>query len=78
METLRSPPASDRTGVRFASLTFRAWFEAQFGAAAWAALYRIPRPQWMEYLRWYRRMIDVPVENGVELIDLGATATLSA
>ena len=25
----------------------------------------------MDYLRWYRRMLDVPVENGIELIDLG-------
>ena len=25
----------------------------------------------MEYLRWYRRMIDVPVENDVELVHLG-------
>ncbi len=70
METLRSPPELTGPAFAFSSLAFRAWFEAQFGAAAWVALYRIPRPQWMEYLRWYRRMIDVPVENGVELIDL--------
>jgi len=71
METLRSPPELTGPAFAFSSLTFRAWFEAQFGAAAWTALYRIPRPQWMEYLHWYRRMIDVPVENGVELVHLG-------
>ena len=78
METLRSPP--ELTGPAFAlsNLTFRAWFEAQFGAAAWTALYRIPRAQWMEYLRWYRRMIDVPVENGMELIDLGGDGEVAA
>ena len=65
---------TDRTGVRFASLTFRAWFEAQFGAEAWRELHRIPRLQWMDYLRWYRRMIDVPIENGTELVDLGGDA----
>ncbi|TMJ02808.1 MAG: NAD(P)/FAD-dependent oxidoreductase [Alphaproteobacteria bacterium] len=72
METLRSPPELTGPAFGFSSLTFRAWFEAQFGAAAWTALYRIPRPQWMDYLRWYRRMIDVPIENEIELIDLGS------
>jgi len=71
METLRSPPELSGPSFQLASLTFRAWFEAQFGPAAWSKLYRIPRLQWMDYLRWYRRMIDVPIENGAELIDIG-------
>lgn len=70
METLRSPPELAGPSFQFGSLTFRAWFEAQFGAADWGKLYRIPRLQWMDYLRWYRRMIDVPVENGTELLDI--------
>ena len=76
METLRSPPDLSGPSFQFASLTFRAWFEAQFGAAAWSKLYRIPRLQWMDYLRWYRRMIDVPVENGNELVDIGGDGEL--
>jgi cation diffusion facilitator CzcD-associated flavoprotein CzcO len=76
METLRSPPELSGPSFQFASLTFRAWFEAQFGAAEWSKLYRIPRLQWMDYLRWYRRMIDVPVENGTELIDIGGDGEL--
>jgi len=76
METLRSPPELSGPSFQFASLTFRAWFEAQFGAAEWGKLYRIPRLQWMDYLRWYRRMIDVPVENGTELIDIGGDSEL--
>jgi cation diffusion facilitator CzcD-associated flavoprotein CzcO len=71
METLRSPPELSGPSFQFASLTFRAWFEAQFGAQAWGKLHRIPRLQWMDYLRWYRRMIDVPIENGTELVDIG-------
>lgn len=70
METLRSPPELPGPAFGFSNLTFRAWFEAQFGLAAWNKVYRIPRLQWMDYLRWYRRMIDVPVENGTELVDL--------
>ena len=76
METLRSPPELSGPSFQFASLTFRAWFEARFGAEAWVKLYRIPRLQWMDYLRWYRRMIDVPVENGTELIDIGGDGEL--
>ena len=71
METLRSPPELSGPAFGFANLTFRAWFEAQFGLAAWSKLHRIPRLQWMDYLRWYRRMIDVPIENETELIDIG-------
>lgn len=76
METLRSPPELSGPSFQFASLTFRAWFEAQFGAEAWGRLYRIPRLQWMDYLRWYRRMIDVPVENETELINIGGDGDL--
>jgi cation diffusion facilitator CzcD-associated flavoprotein CzcO len=71
MEVLRSPPELTGPALGFSNLTFRAWFEAQFGAAAWGKVHRIPRLQWMDYLRWYRAMIDVPIENGTELVDLG-------
>ncbi len=70
METLRSPPELSGPSFGFSNLTFRAWFEAQFGLAAWKQVHRIPRLQWMDYLRWYRHMIDVPVENDTELVDL--------
>jgi FAD-dependent urate hydroxylase len=71
MEVLRSPPELTGPALGFANLTFRAWFEAQFGRTAWRKVHRIPRLQWMEYLRWYRRLIDVPIENETEMIDLG-------
>lgn len=65
METLRSPkhllgPAGD-----VPSLAFRSWFTAQHGAAGWEALNKIPRALWMEYLVWFRRVLDLPVTNGV-------------
>ena len=63
METLRSPKELTGPALGLAALTFRAWFEAQFGAAAWAALDKIPRLQWMDYLRWYRRVMAVEVRN---------------
>lgn len=70
METLRSPPELTGPAFGFSNLTFRAWFEAQFGTAAWSKVHRIPRLQWMDYLRWYRRMIGVPIENDTALVDL--------
>lgn len=68
METLRSPKQLTGPSLGFASLTFRAWFEAQHGLAAWEALDKIPRMQWMEYLRWYRRMLQPEVRNEHEVL----------
>ncbi|MCP1313892.1 MULTISPECIES: NAD(P)-binding domain-containing protein [unclassified Halomonas] len=67
METLRSPKTLPGPSYGFASLTFRAWFEAQFGTAEWEALDKIPRPMWMAYLRWYRQVLALPVENEVNV-----------
>ncbi|MBP2231930.1 cation diffusion facilitator CzcD-associated flavoprotein CzcO [Azospirillum agricola] len=63
METLRSPKTLAGPALGFSNLTFRAWFEAQFGRAAWEELHRIPRLQWLDYLNWYRRVTNPPVEN---------------
>lgn len=67
METLRSPKQLTGPAYGHASLTFRAWFTAQYGEAAWEMLDKIPRPMWMEYLLWYRKVLDIPVENEVEV-----------
>ncbi|WP_447555606.1 NAD(P)-binding domain-containing protein [Vreelandella sp. EE22] len=67
METLRSPKTLPGPSYGFASLTFRAWYEAQFGLDAWEALDKIPRSMWMDYLRWYRQVLDLPVENSVNV-----------
>ena len=63
METLRSPKELTGPALGMAALTFRAWFEAQWGTAGWAALDKIPRLQWMDYLRWYRRVLALDVRN---------------
>ena len=67
METLRSPKQLTGPAYNYASLTFRAWYTACFGEAAWEMLDKIPRPQWMDYLNWYRKVLEVPVENEVEV-----------
>ncbi|WP_298015316.1 NAD(P)/FAD-dependent oxidoreductase [uncultured Castellaniella sp.] len=63
METLRSPKQLTGPALGLPALTFRAWFEAQFGLRAWDKLDKIPRLQWMDYLRWYRRVVDLDVRN---------------
>ena len=68
METLRSPKQLLGPAYGMASLTFRAWFEAQFGVDAWERLDKIPRLMWMDYLSWYRDVLSLPVENDVEVI----------
>ncbi len=74
METLRSPKQLTGPAIGLPALTFRAWFEAQFGHAAWEVLDKIPRPQWMEYLRWYRKVLRLDIRNEHELRSVDASA----
>jgi cation diffusion facilitator CzcD-associated flavoprotein CzcO len=68
METLRSPKHLTGPAADIPALTFRAWYEAQFGQEAWERLGKILRPMWMQYLSWYRQVLDLRVENGIEVL----------
>lgn len=63
MITLRTPKHLTGLDLGIPSLTFRSWWEAQFGAESWAALGKIPKEEWMAYLRWYRQVLAIPVAN---------------
>src|SRR5260221_2500318 len=65
MPTLRSP--KDQTGpdLGIPSLTFEAWYDAAHGAGSFAGLNMIPTGAWHDYLQWYRRVLALPVRNGV-------------
>jgi len=67
MRTLRTPKHLTSIDMGVPSLTFRAWWEAQHGAAGWDALGKIGRGDWMAYLRWYRAVLDLPVRNDTRL-----------
>jgi cation diffusion facilitator CzcD-associated flavoprotein CzcO len=67
MVTLRTPKELTPIDFGIPALTYRAWWEAQHGAQGWAALDKIARGDWMEYLRWYRRVLDLPVRNHTKL-----------
>jgi cation diffusion facilitator CzcD-associated flavoprotein CzcO len=71
MDTLRTPKAGECLSLGLPSLTFRAWYQSQFGEEAWQALDKAPRSMWMDYLVWYRKVLKLPVRNdtSVDLIE---------
>lgn len=82
MKTLRSPKHLVGPAQDVPALTFRAWYEARYGAAAWEALDKIPRETWQHYLDWFRRVLDLPVRNATRLTSLrpaegGVAATVA-
>ena len=70
METLRSPKHLAGPAMGLPNLSFRAWFEAIHGLAAWDRLGRIPTATWMDYLIWYRQVLELPVENDTLVLRL--------
>lgn len=78
MPILRSPKHLTGPDLGVPTLTFRAWYEAQHGLDGWDRLYKIDRLDWLRYLLWVRRVVDLPVENGVELLKIGSADGLLA
>jgi len=67
MITLRTPKELNSIDFGVPALAYRAWWEAQHGSAGWAAVDKIARGDWMDYLRWYRRVLALPVRNDTRL-----------
>ncbi|MEK3885575.1 FAD/NAD(P)-binding protein [Paenibacillus sp. PL2-23] len=67
MMTLRTPKHLTSIDLGIPSLTFRAWWVAQRGEEGWNQLDKIPRGDWMDYLRWYRSVLKLPVQNETRL-----------
>lgn len=67
MVTLRTPKHLTSIDLGIPSLTFRSWWEAQVGPEGWEEVDKIPRGDWMNYLRWYRKVLNLPVLNEVEM-----------
>ena len=67
MITLRTPKELNPIDFGIPALSYRAWWEAQHGAAGWEAVGKIARGDWMAYLRWYRRVLALPVRNDTSL-----------
>lgn len=67
MQTLRTWKTVTGPDLGLPSLTFQSWFEAQRGAAAFAALNKIAKEDWHDYLLWLRDILGLPVRNDVAL-----------
>jgi len=67
MQTLRTPKAATGPELGISELSFRTWFETLHGEAAYAAIGRIARTDWAAYLKWFHRMIEVPVRYRTKL-----------
>src|SRR5690349_10461016 len=74
MHTLRSPKHFTGPDLDIPSLTYQSWHEARFGAEDWRNLDLISRELWAEYLLWFRRVLDLPVRNGCEVIEISPAA----
>src|SRR5258706_7898855 len=70
MHTLRSPKHFTGPDLDIPSLTYQSWHEARFGEEDWRNLDLISRELWAEYLLWFRRIVDVPVRNGCEVVEI--------
>lgn len=69
METLRSPKNVVGPALGSPSLTFQAWYKAQFGVASWKQLNKIPRTQWHDYLQWFKRVTAPIIHYQHQFID---------
>ena len=67
MNVLRTPKTLPGPELGIPALGFQSWYEARHGSAAYAAIERIPRAAWAEYLAWYRNFLAIPVRYRTRL-----------
>ncbi|MDB5893918.1 MAG: Nucleoside-diphosphate-sugar epimerase [Rhodoferax sp.] len=68
MHKLRTPKNLVGPELGLPTLGFQAWFEARHGREAYAAIDRIPRTAWADYLDWFRGFVGVEVRYGTRLV----------
>lgn len=68
MKKLRTPKNLPGPELGIPELSFQAWYEARYGVEAYAAIDRIPRVLWAEYLSWYRQFLEIPVRYQTKLV----------
>jgi FAD-dependent urate hydroxylase len=67
MTVLRTPKTLPGPELGIPALSFQAWWEVRHGSDSYAAMERIPRDAWAEYLAWYRRFLAIPVRYRTRL-----------
>ena len=76
MKKLRTPKNLPGPELGIPALSFQAWYEVRHDVEAYAALDRIPRVVWAEYLSWYRHFLNIPVRYQTKLVRIEPTAGL--
>lgn len=67
---IRSPKEITGADLGIPSLSIESFYVAKHGAEAWARIKRVPRTDWMHYLRWYRAIADLSIDNEVTVADI--------
>ncbi|NJM97170.1 MAG: SidA/IucD/PvdA family monooxygenase [Phormidesmis sp. RL_2_1] len=52
------------------NLSFRRWCAARYGDDYWQRIKYIPRLLWAEYLDWYGKVLDLPIQNDTDIQDI--------
>jgi len=78
MKTLRTAKTVTGPDLGIPNLTFQAWFEAQFGAAAFQALGKIDKGQWQDYLGWVAGVLALPICNNTRFAGVTPVGDLLA
>jgi FAD-dependent urate hydroxylase len=68
MNLLRTPKSLPGPELGIPAFGFRSWYEARHGAKAYAAIDRITRTDWAEYLAWYRAFLGITVRYRTRLL----------
>ena len=68
MNLLRTPKALTGPELGIPGLSFQAWYEARHGQQAYAAIDRIKRTDWADYLSWYKQFLGINPRYRTRLI----------
>jgi cation diffusion facilitator CzcD-associated flavoprotein CzcO len=63
MRTLRTPKTITSLELGIPELSFRNWYETLHGAGSFERIVKIATPDWARYVDWFRRTVDVPVQQ---------------
>ena len=68
MNLLRTPKNLPGPELGIPAFGFQSWYEVRHGAEAYAAIDRILRTDWADYLTWYRRFLGVAIRYRTRLL----------
>ena len=77
MNLLRTPKSLPGPELGIPAFGFQSWYEARHGAEAYAAIDRIPRTDWADYLTWYRRFLGIAIRYRTRLLRIEPATGIS-